>query len=100
MEAQSAQSAYDEIVAYIKKQGGAYSTWYSGITSDWVSRLFDEHKVPRKDWAYIARQCFNDTGARGVEDALIKLGCDGSSGGGDNTSVYVYAYQKGSMTNP
>ena len=101
MEAQEAQQVYDEIVAHIKKQGGAYSTWYCGITSDWQSRLFDEHKVPQeKDYWYIARQCYNNNAARNVEDALLKLGCDGGAGGGDQTSVYVYAYLKGTMTNP
>jgi len=101
MEAQDAQQVYDEIVAHIKKQGGAYSTRYCGITSDWVSRLFDDHQVPRNEnYWYIARQCYNNSDARNVEDALLKLGCDGSAGGGDQTTVYVYAYLKGTMTNP
>jgi len=28
------------------------------------------------------------------------LGCDGGVGGGDETTVYVYTYLKGAMTNP
>lgn len=101
MEAKGAQQVYDEIVAHINSQGGAYSDWYCGITSDWVSRLFDEHKVPRNEnYWYIARPCYNDNDARAVESALVKLGCDGGAGGGDQTSVYVYAYLKGTMTNP
>ena len=101
MDAQSAQKVYDEIVAHIKEQGGPYSTWYCGITSDWENRLFVEHKVPQQpNYWYIARQCHDDTGARNVEDELLKLGCDGDVGGGDETSVYVYAYLKGTMTSP
>ncbi len=99
-EAQEAQPAYDEIVAYIKLNGGKYSNWYCGFTSDWVSRLFDDHQVPRKNHPYIARQCHTDGGARVVESTLIGMGCDGASGGGDQTSIYVYAYLKGSMTDP
>ncbi len=101
MEAKEEGQVYDEIVAHIQKQGGAYSTWYCGIASDWVSRLFDEHKVPRKEnYWYIARQCHNDNDARAVESALVTLGCDGGTGGGDQTSIFVYAYLKGTMTDP
>ena len=100
MEAQDAQAAYDGIVANINKQGGPYPEWYCGITSDLESRLFGDHKVPRDDYWRSFRKCHNDTDARAVETALVKLGCDGGSGGGDETSVYVYAYLKGTMTNP
>ncbi len=100
MEAQDAQQVYDEIIAHIKKQGGAYSAWYCGITSDWESRLFDEHKVPRKDHWRIVCQCHKNEDARAVETELHKQGCDGAPGGGDQTTVYVYAYLKGTMTNP
>ncbi len=97
----TAQDVFNEIVAHIKKQGGAYSGWYCGIASNWESRLFDEHKVPRKqDYWYIARPCDNDTAARNVEKGLLEIGCDGGKGGGDETSVWVYVYLKGSMTNP
>ena len=94
-----AQQAYDEIIAHIKKQGGAHSTWYCGITADWISSLFDDHKVSREHW-YIARECFNNEAARNVEDALLKLGCDGGPGGGDQATVHVYAYLKDALTNP
>ena len=98
--AQDAQSAYDEIVAHINKQGGSYSDWYCGITSDIESRLFGDHNVPRKDHWFIYRRCENDTDARAVETALVKLSCDGGSGGGDDTTVVVYAYLKSEDTNP
>lgn len=101
MTPQAAQAVYDDIVAHINNQGGPYSSWYAGIASDWEDRFFGDHQVPRReDYWYIARQCFNDTEARNVEQELIKLGCDGGGGGGDYTTVYVYTYLKGSQTNP
>lgn len=99
MQPQSMQDVFNEIVGHIKKQGGNYSGWYSGIASDWEARLFTEHKVPKNHW-WIARQCHSSESARKVEDALLSLGCDGGSGGGDSTTVYVYAYLKGAMTDP
>lgn len=100
MEAQTPQQVYDEIKGHIVKQGSAYSTWYCGITSDWESRLFDQHKIPQEDYWFIVRQCHNDDDARNVEEALLKLGCDGAPGGGDQNTVYVYAYLKGNLTSP
>ena len=100
MTAQPAQTVYDEIVAHIAKQGGPYSSWYCGIASDWEYRLFNDHQVPKKDHWYIARQCYTDTDARNVEQALLKLGCAGGAGGGDESTVYAYAYLKTSVTNP
>lgn len=98
MEAQDTQQVYDEIVAHIGEQKGKYSQWYCGIASDWEDRLFNDHQVPRKGHWRITCQCHNSDDARAVEKALVKLGCDGGPGGGDETTVYVYAYLKGSMT--
>ena len=100
MEAQNQEQVYDEIVSHIDSHGFAYSKWYCGIASDWKDRLFNEHQVPTKGQAYIARQCFNNNGARVVEKALIGLGIDGGGGGGDESTIYVYAYHKGTMTAP
>ena len=100
MEPQQAQKVYDEILGHIQKQGGTYSAWYCGIASDWDARLFGDHSVPRKDHWYVARQCYSNEDARNVEDALLKLGCDGGPGGGDQSTIHVYAYLKAAMTNP
>ena len=91
----SAQEAYNDIVAYIKECGGAYSTWYAGITATPKQRLFTDHNVSEKDGSggWIYRQCPTSEGARNVEKKLLEDGCDGGSGGGDNPT-YVYAYQK------
>jgi len=75
----------------MRRQGGTYRGWYVGITSDWEERLFTGHQVPRKDCWFIARLCHSNADARSVEEALLKLGCDGRGGGGDQTAVYVYA---------
>jgi len=100
MKAQKAQDVYDSIVAYIKEHGGAYSDWYAGIASDWRERLVVDHNVAREHRWWIARQCHTHTAARNVEDALIELGCDGAPGGGDEDTIYVYAYLKGAVTKP
>ena len=102
MKPQTAKEVYDEIVAYMKLNDGKYSNWYCGIASDWEDRLFNEHQIPRppKDYWWRALQCYDNESARNVEKALLELGCDGGAGGGDDTTVYVYAYLKGTMTNP
>ena len=98
----TAQQAYDEIVAYIKEKGGAYSQWYCGIAADWEDRLFTGHQIPGKayQWWIVPGKCVSNAAARKAEDALHELGCDGAPGGGDETTVYVYAYLKGTTTNP
>ena len=102
MKSQSAQVAYDRIVAYIKEKGGAYPQWYCGIAADWEDRLFNGHKIPNRayEWWIVPPKCFSNAAAREAEDALHKIGCDGAPGGGDEATVYVYAYLKGSMTKP
>jgi hypothetical protein len=98
--AKTAQQAYDEISAHISKQGGPYSQWYCGITTDIESRLFDDHNVLKKNHWFVYRECKSNKAARGVEKTLLGLGCDGREGGGDENTVYVYAYLKTSITTP
>jgi hypothetical protein len=64
MKPQTAQDAYNEIVAHIGKQGGPYSGWYCGVACDWDNRLFGEHQLPRRDHWWIARQCYDDESAQ------------------------------------
>jgi hypothetical protein len=82
---------YNEIVAYMVQ--GSPSDWYVGITSDAETRLA-EHGILRSDHSWIVRRCATSVDARNVEDALLRYGCVGGPGGGDATSVYVYAYLK------
>lgn len=105
MQAQPATNAnaiYQEIVAYIASHGRPYKDWYAGITGDVSQRLFTKHKVSKETHpAWIYRTCASADDARAVETALHNLGCDGGVGGGDATTVLVYAYLKvGGITAP
>jgi hypothetical protein len=95
----TAQQAYDEILAYINRFTEAYSEWYAGIASNAKTRLFTEHGVSEPSGHWIFRTLPSDTDARIVEQALLKLGCDGGKGGGDSSTTQVYAYLKTSQTN-
>lgn len=100
MAGKTAQTIYDEITDYISKQGGALHTWYAGITENPKKRLFDDHKVPEKDYWWIYRRATSSQTARDIEKALLDLGCDGGAGGGDDGAVHVYAYLKSPQTQP
>ena len=96
----SAQQAYNEIKAYIDKSGEPYRSWYVGIASSPRNRLFEDHNVSEENGRWIYRTCSTDKDARAVEEALLKLDCDGDVGGGDESTTAVYAYVKTSNTNP
>ena len=101
METVTVQTAYDEIVAHIRKEGSGAGHWYAGIASDWKDRLQD-HGVDTETenhW-YIARECEDDESARSVEEALIEYVCDGGGGGGSKSTTWVYAYRKTASTDP
>lgn len=91
------EQAYDEIATHIASQSRVYSDWYCGITSDINERLFGNHNVTN---GYAFRECINHIAARAAEQALLNLGCDGGTGGGDENSVFVYAYLKTPVTRP
>ncbi len=96
----NAQQALDEITAHINKSNYSCSDWYAGITSDIDQRLHGDHKVPRKDHWFAHRTTDTANDARAVEEALLKSGCDGGTGGGDATARTVYAYLKTQDTAP
>ncbi len=79
-----------------------FSGWYVGITDDVERRLFGEHKVQRDVDAgfYIYRDGDDHENARRAEESLIAVGLVGGTGGGDEDSVFVYAYKKNEHTNP
>lgn len=90
-----------DIQAYIVNNGGDYSEWYTGITSDPEKRLFTEHGVDKENNYWICRQAINNTTARNIEEYFVKvLHTDGGSGGGDETTVFVYIYKKNYYTKP
>jgi len=93
-----------EMSQFIENNNGTdinYSKWYVGITDDPQRRLFQEHKVKKEEGPWIYRQCSNCSIAREVEEYLLaKYKTDGGNGGGNNSTIYVYAYKKKSYTNP
>lgn len=96
------QSAYDEIRNYIVSNtlGSNYSSWYVGIANDPERRLFQEHEVNRENGRWIYTKCYSDSSAREVENTLIEnLGTQGGPGGGDDSTIFVYAYEIKSYTN-
>jgi hypothetical protein len=97
----TAQQVIAHIDGYMRKfPNTTNSQWYVGIASDLRQRLFNDHRVSEQQgvWAYIPA----DTSAiaRSVETTYHNAGCDGGPGGGDNTTVVVYAYLKSGGTSP
>lgn len=96
------QSAYDEIKNYITSNtlGANYSSWYVGIANNPERRLFQEHEVNKENGRWIYAKCYSNSSAREVESALIdSLGTHGGPCGGDDSTIYVYAYEIRSYTN-
>ena len=85
---------------YIRQFGGQYKDWYVGVTSDQHKRLFIEHGVQKEGDYWISIPCSTEQEARSVERCFLEKGCDGGPGGGDMSTRIVYAYAKGSHTNP
>lgn len=77
-----------------------YSDWYIGIAKNARERLFNDHNVQEKSDLWIYRRANNDTIAREIEKYFLAKGCKGGDGGGDNATVYVYAYKITSTTRP
>ncbi|MBL4653916.1 MAG: hypothetical protein JKY53_13795 [Flavobacteriales bacterium] len=78
--------------------GGNYSDYYIGITKSIQNRLFGDHKVPKKGHCRIHREASNDTDARAVEKHFFDKGMQGAGGGGDEESIFIYAYKVSSLT--
>lgn len=100
MQGQNAQEIVDELSAHILKEGSALSSWYVGITEDVDQRVFVDHRVPKENHWRAHRKAVSSNAARAAEKNLLKWGCDGGAGGGDNDAVFVYAYLKTTRTNP
>ena len=91
--AKSKQDIISAIDAYMQKFNYKNSDWYVGIAANPENRLFNDHNV-EKDSVWIYEQAYSDSIARDVEQTYINTGHDGGSGGGNEESVYVYAYVK------
>lgn len=91
--------AINEIIAYIRENGGIYSDWYVGIAADPRDRLFNNHGVMEKGGSWIYCPCETSNDARSVEKYFLdRLNAKGGSGGGDYTTKSVYAYRITSYT--
>ncbi len=95
------QTIKDDIKGHISHCGGTYSAWYVGITETPRERVFQDHKVKEKTDAYIWRKAESANVAGNVEDYFVNTLCtDGGTGGGTDSSDFVYAYKKNSHTDP
>lgn len=82
-----------QICAHADKEGSGYNKWYCGIAADPAERLFSGHNVPKDNSWWIHRNAQTEQNARDTEAYLVKLGFAGGEGGGDSTTVNVYAYK-------
>jgi hypothetical protein len=88
------------MMKYIDDSGIAYSHWYIGIASDPKSRLFLEHSVSEKVGHWVYTNAGSENIARTVEKQIIENHkTQGDTGGGDNTTTFVYAYVVTNLTN-
>lgn len=87
------QEALDAIYNYILKNGGKYFEWYIGVAADPKERLFNNHSVNEKADCWIYCPCSSSIDARNVEAYFVKLGTKGGTGGGDYSTIHVYAYK-------
>ena len=56
-------------------------------------RPFDEHGVSKDRGKWISRKAGNDRDAKNIELRLLRWGCTGGSGRGDDSSLSIYAYE-------
>ena len=97
----SKEQIIKDITNYMDNKGVQY--WYEvyvGISKNPEDRLFNGHGVQKDHDPWIYRRAFSSSAARDVEAHFINLGTDGGTGGGDETTIYVYAYKKAAHTNP
>lgn len=93
------QEVINKIYRYIQNSKTYLNEWYVGITDDPIKRLFTDHQVKKENDYWIYNKCSSSDEARTIEEYFINtLKTDGGSGGGDDNSIYVYAYHKESHT--
>ena len=85
--AKSKQEIISDIDAHIEDCGGAYSSWYVGITEDAERRVFQEHGVVKGKDTYIWRKASSSVVARDVEAHFLDKGCDGGTAQDRHPSV-------------
>jgi len=93
--AQQAASAIDNHIRY---HGGAYSSWYCGISANPNDRLIKGHNATTQANAAWHWDAGSETEARNIEEHFHGKGCKGSGGGGDHDTRYVYVYRISTST--
>lgn len=88
---ESGQALVNRFQELIDEYGGDYGEFYVGITND-AERRLGEHRVD-PDGIYTIGTARSSEVARSVEYHFHELGCVGSGGGGDDSSVEVYIYK-------
>jgi hypothetical protein len=89
---QSAETIFGNINNKMNASGVRFAGWYVGIAADPEDRMFNEHNVSRTGGTWIICRAFNDAQARKIEKAYHDAGCKGAGGGGDEKTVFIYAY--------
>jgi hypothetical protein len=94
------ETCISDIKSFIQQRGGSYEDFYVGISKNAARRLFGDHCVELNEPTWIFINAENAATARAVEIHFLVLGCEGGSGGGDDESKFVYAYQMTRLTKP
>jgi len=90
------QTIFNKITTWLAMHFGSdlKANWYVGIARDVEDRLFSGHKVNHLTGKWIYRPAVNTAHARSAEAMLLRHGHDGGLSGGDESTVFVYAYRK------
>ena len=95
MPGKAKEELFTEITDHITKNTGVFVGfgWYAGITSAPKKRPFDEHGVSKDNGKWIWPKAGNDRDARNIEQRLLRWGCTGRSGGGDDPSPFICVHE-------
>lgn len=97
--AQTKAEIIADIEKYVLSRGGVFSSWYVGITANARDRLFKDHSVLEHSDFWIYQSAASSSVAREIEKYFVfTKGTQGGPGGGDESSIFVYAYKTSSHT--
>lgn len=96
-EMRTAQEIIDEIIRYVRNQGGVFSEWYVGVASDPAQKLFESHGVNEYNWTYLP--CGDEGTAQFIQSHLKNnLGFDGRDHEAGIKNPHIYVFRKGFHT--
>ena len=85
---------------FMEEHGGTPQEWFAGIASNPEKKLFNHHRVDRKNGAWIYRLAASPDAAREVLDALVATGCETQPDPAEFEGTLVYVYLKSEQTRP